>query len=144
MPRNFLVAPRVTDKFTVAGPGKAAGHVIERTEGAWDAQDFFEFADVNEATGKRKTLVSVICPHDPVSYKDYSCSIFGPDQMLVTNKTPVGDMVASFPSVVKTIDEARKLVHAILESPSGWKKGKGYKSLVDQLSPGRHSKISNT
>lgn len=113
--------------FAVGGPGKSTSHAIRRTEGAWDGQDFIEFDEGG------KVLVSVLCTHDARSFGNHACAMHGPGRTLITKEIHGGTRVAAFPSVVKTIDEARKLVHAIAGNPSGWKDSKEYKRLMGQL-----------
>jgi len=124
-----LVKSRVIDqeKVIVMQPdGKKAVHRVARIEGAWHGQDYTTFKE-----GKT-ILAQVICPFREEGSPEYRCSIFDDKSIVITEQTGPGRWrVASFPSAIKTIDEARKLLPAIIRGDL--KKSPEYRKLFDQL-----------
>jgi len=122
--KQFLVEPRVVEEFSVYidDPFDPEHHKvkIQRIDGAWEDQDFYEFVDIEQPKGK-DPLVSVICPHDPDKWGSMKCSIFARNSVIdplytLTVDYDIGkSRVATFPSIVKTVTEARKLVPAVLK-----------------------------
>lgn len=115
--KDFLVQPRIVEHYTVYEKGEL--YQIKRLDGAWENQDFYEWEEENTPEGK-DPLVSVICPHDPDKHGTMYCSIYARNSPTSSwrglfKSFPKGvSRSFGFNSVIKTVDEARKLVPAII------------------------------
>lgn len=129
-----VVPPKKVVSFDVpVGRGDARkSFMVDRIEGANETQDFTEF----RLKGKRSSFLDVICLRgNPGS----ECFIMAKNSIddsneqyfILSKEIKGGDRIAGFPGMVKTVDEAEKLIRPILSGDL--KTSKAYENLMDKL-----------